>query len=568
MRIPLNQLRFREGLDKQIWGIELTRRWPRNKRTKVSNMTRDYNLSCLLCQYPKAQGFARLEQDVNLTIVPTVTASYFESRQDPLTDDWQSDSRLDGGLDVRWGINQDFYLNATINPDFSQVEADVAELDVNNAFSLFYAERRDFFLDGSDYFNTHTDVVYTRNISSPDYGIKLTGKRGAHTNALFFANDETTGFIIPGSQGSRIASLNNTKSLNTAYRYRFDINRKMDLGMIVTDRRGDDYSNTVMGVDGNVRMGTSDTIEMLLMKSFSEYPALIQSDFDQKPEMDDFALLFNYEHESRRWYWKAGYNEYGDDFRADMGFITRVGYREAVAAGGHTWRFGPGSKFNRIYLGGEWDRKYDESGSKLEEKTELELNADGPLQTYFELELIRKDSLYNGRYFDESYISFYGRTRPVAGMEIQLDAEFGDRIDYMNTRLGKMISVGPTLKMQAGKKILIDWNYNYQKMEIDGRQLYIVNLSDLRLTYQFGLRSFLRATVQYSDTKRNTALYASDMDRRSKDLTTQLLYSYKINPQTRFFVGYSDSGFQDDDLDDITRTNYSVFTKLSYAWQC
>lgn len=568
MKIPLNQLRFPEGLDKQVWGIDLVRRYPRDKRTKLSNNQKDYNLSCQLCQYSKAQGFSQLKQNVNLRMVPAVTASYYEYRPDPGTDEWQSESKLDGSLDIRWGINQDFYLNATINPDFSQVEADVAEIDVNNTFSLFYPERREFFLDGADYFNTYTDLIYTRNISSPDYGIKLTGKRNIHTNGLFFANDETTSFVIPGNQGSRIASLENTESLNTAYRYRLDINPKIYLGMIFTDRRADDYSNTVYSADANIRMGGSDTIEMLLMKSFSEYPDRIQTDFEQKPKMNDYAYLLNYEHDSRRWYWKAAYSEYGDDFRADMGFITRVGYRQINGAGGYTWRFGPGSKFNRIYAGGEWDRKYDESGNKLEEKTQLSFDADGPMQAYLDLALVRKECLFNSEYFDQNYISFYGSIKPMAGMVIELDAEYGDSIDYMNTRLGKMVSVGPALTLQAGKHFLIDWIYNYQKMDIDGSRLYVANLSDLRLTYQFGLRSFLRATVQYSDTKRNPSLYISTVDRRSKDLTTQLLYSYKIDPQTRFFIGYSDSGFQDDDLDEIAKTSWSVFSKLSYAWQC
>ena len=107
-------------------------------------------------------------------------------------------------------------------------------------------------------------------------------------------------------------------------------------------------------------------------------------------------------------------------------------------------------------------------------------------------------------------------------------------------------------------------------MEIDGERLYATNLSDLRFTYQFGIRSFLRVTVQYSDTKRNQSLYVFDEafrpDARSKDLTTQLLYSYKINPQTRFFIGYSDTGYQDDDLSKIHKTNRTVFTKISYAW--
>ena len=567
MKIPLNQLRFPEGLDKQIWGIDFVRRVPRDKRTRMSNNKKDNNLSCYLCQVSKAQGFTQLQPDVNLQIVPAITASYSENRPAPLTDEWQSDSKLDAGLDIRWGINQDFYLNATINPDFSQVEADVAQLNINNTFSLFFPERREFFLDGSDYFNTHADLIYTRNISSPDYGIKLTGKRDIHTFGLFFTNDETTNIIIPDNQGSRIASLQKATTSNTAFRYRLDVNRNMNLGMIFTDRRADDYSNTVLGVDGNIRLGDNDTIEMLLMKSYSEYPAMIQFDFNQKAEMDDYAYLLNYEHDSRRWYWKTGYTEYGDDFRADMGFINRVDYRQINAEGGHIWRSGPGSKFNRVYLGGGWDKKYDVSGNELEEEIKIEINADGPMQAYLDLELTQKERFYNSRYFDEYNIAFYAQIRPKAGMEVQLAADYGDCIDYMNTRLGRMISIGPRIKMQAGKHFQIGWRYNYQRMDIDDDKLYDTHLNDLRLTYQFGLRSFLRAIVQYSDTERNQSLYIDDVESRSRDLTTQLLYSYKINPQTRFFIGYSDTGFENDDMNRIEKTNYTVFTKLSYAWQ-
>ena len=306
MKIPLNQLRFPGGLDKQTWGIDLLRFYPRDKRHRLSNNKRDNNLSCYLCQLQKARGFSKLEQNVNLQIVPTVTASYSKNRISPETDEWKEEFDPEAGMDIRWGINQDLYLNATLNPDFSQVEADVAQLNVNNAFLLFFPERREFFLDGAEYFNTHSDMVYTRNITSPEYGIKLTGKRDAHTYGLFFANDETTNLIIPSNQGSMIAALENINSMNTAFRYRLDIDKNINLGMIFTDRRADDYSNTVTGVDGNIRIGNSDRIEMQLMKSFSEYPDQIQIDFNQKEEIDDYAFLLNYEHNDNRWHWEIG----------------------------------------------------------------------------------------------------------------------------------------------------------------------------------------------------------------------------------------------------------------------
>ena len=97
--------------------------------------------------------------------------------------------------------------------------------------------------------------------------------------------------------------------------------------------------------------------------------------------------------------------------------------------------------------------------------------------------------------------------------------------------------------------------------------MFSSNLSDVRLTYQFDVRSFVRAIVQYSDTKRNPGLYTNTVKSRSKNLTTQLLYSYKLNAQTRFFVGYSDTGLENDDFDRFEKTNRTIFAKFSYAWQ-
>ena len=105
-------------------------------------------------------------------------------------------------------------------------------------------------------------------------------------------------------------------------------------------------------------------------------------------------------------------------------------------------------------------------------------------------------------------------------------------------------------------------------MDIEDQRLYTTHLSDLRFTYQFSIRSFLRAIVQYSDTKRDLSLYVSDddfqPDARSKDLTTQFLYSYKINPQTVFYLGYSDNYFGDQDYS-LTQTYRTFFAKVGYA---
>ena len=152
--------------------------------------------------------------------------------------------------------------------------------------------------------------------------------------------------------------------------------------MIFTDRRADDYSNTILGADGNIRLGKSDIIKMQLMKSHSKYPKQIQNDFNQKAKLDDYAFLFNYRHDDNSWYWNARFTKYGDDFRADMGFINRTDFREYNFLGGHNWIFGPDSKFNRVSLEGNWGKSYDEVGNLLEEEFGIYVNAEGPMQSF------------------------------------------------------------------------------------------------------------------------------------------------------------------------------------------
>ncbi len=108
---------------------------------------------------------------------------------------------------MRWGITQDLYLNATVNPDFSQVEADAPQLDINNTFNLFSPSVEPFSSTAQITSSTFQNLVYTRNIADPDYGLKLTGKSGRHTYGVLTANDRSTSFIMPRSLGSSVTTL-------------------------------------------------------------------------------------------------------------------------------------------------------------------------------------------------------------------------------------------------------------------------------------------------------------------------------------------------------------------------
>ena len=115
-------------------------------------------------------------------------------------------------------------------------------------------------------------------------------------------------------------------------------------------------------------------------------------------------------------------------------------------------------------------------------------------------------------------------------------------------------------------------NYNYSHLDVDDGRLFTAHQSDIRLSYQFSMRSKLKLVVQYTDIARDVNLYTEEdpddlPDAQDRFFSSQLIYSYKINPQTLFFLGYSDGGYQDDSLAQLTRDERSVFTKFSYAWQ-
>lgn len=566
MAIPLKQLRFTPSENNQVWGIDLVRFYPRDRGTRIANNVRDRNISCYLCQISKAEGFANLSSSRNLQIIPTLTSSAIENR-DPAQGGWNRESiDPEASLDVRWGISQDLYLNGTLNPDFSQVEADSAQLNINNTFSLFFPERRTFFLDGADYFDTFERLVYTRNIADPDYGLKLTGKSGDHTYGLLTANDASTSFLIPRSLGSSIATLGEVESEVAIGRYRFDIFENSTIGALVTDRSAPGYSNTVSSIDAVLRPSERDAISIQSMHSSSEYPTLIQGSHGQASSMSDSSHRVEYRHNDEFWDWRLGYTDMGEDFRADLGFVNRVDFKFVVATVGRTWRGEPDDFFNRIRIALDYDRTEDQSGLQLEEEFEVFVNMNGPMQSFFNGLFGGSETYWNGKYFDEQFNQVVIGFTPRANLRLSTLIRIEDIVDFANTRLGRSTRYGPSVNYRWGDHLELDLDHTLQEFDVDGGRLFTANLTDLRTTYQFSARSFLRFTLQYTDNKRNQDLYLSPVQARSKQLTTQLLYSYRFSAATRFFIGYSDAGFQNDTYDAIEKTNRTIFAKFSYAW--
>ncbi len=169
--------------------------------------------------------------------------------------------------------------------------------------------------------------------------------------------------------------------------------------------------------------------------------------------------------------------------------------------------------------------------------------------------------------FNTQQISFFGEFQPIGGLELGIWGRVGEQVDYANTRLGEQVRVAPFLDWNVNRNLLLKLRHSSVKLDAkDGPNIFDASVYDVRLTWQFSVRSFLRVTTQWQDVERNTQMYVDAVDSRSKKMGRQLLYSYKVNPQTVFFLGYSDRLIADDDVDDLTAAERSWFMKVGYAW--
>lgn len=614
MALPLRMLNFQEREGKQNWGIELLRYYPREEQLRLSNIYLDRGNSCEICQIATATGFKGAKQGSNFTLAPAVVLGASESRDD--NNEWQRNNNIEASADMRWGITPDWLLNATINPDFSTVEADNAQLNVNNTFALFNREKRPFFLDNQDYFDSDYNLVYTRNINAPNYGAKLTGRENKHAFGLFVTDDKNTNILIPGNRSSSVATIDK-ESKAAALRYRYSYNDNVTLGYISTMRSAENYANYVNGIDARFRINTADVFKFQSLISKTEYPDDLFEQFCNIEEDNELAKCANpnddntcefgdciynekvlrtlhddtfkgnafkagYYHNDSDWYYRITYDRQNAGFRGDLGFMSRVDHNKFSIGGDRKWYAEPGQWWSKFKIYSDWDVIHNDNNELLEREFDINAQLNARYGSYFRFGFTNRESVGsrldkstltitdNTTLFTENQFFFFVETKPVLGLYLNTNLTWGDKIDYRNNRLGKINRVSSNINWNINQHLEVKLNQTFSQLNADNNNVFIARLTDLRTTYQFNVQSFLRLSVIFNNTSRNPNNYLyltpSEVNRHSKTLSTELLYAYKINPQTVFYFGYSDAHYSEEAVQDLIQQQRSLFMKFSYAW--
>ena len=566
--IPFSSLRFQPADGAQEWGFDAVRMYPRLVRHKIGLFPRDRNNNCYLCQTDTLRGFVGIDPGHSVELDPTLTAIRSEQR-DPFPDgDYQTlDSSVDLGLTARWGVTPNLNLSATVNPDFSQVEADAAQLEINTQFALFYPEKRPFFLEGLDYFDTFQPLVYTRTLADPVWGLKAAGKIGPGVIGVFSVGDDVTNLLFPDTEGSASGSFAE-QSTGSVLRYRHDVGASSTIGGLITDREGPGYHNRLASVDVDLRFTINDRLQGQASWSDTRYPSAIAGEFDQP--RDDFtgrAINLMYTHSTRDYELYGLYRETSPGFRADLGFMPQVGYRYYDTGALFIWQQNdPAHWYNYIKTWIGYEHTDDWDGNMLRSAPGTFIEYRGPYQTNAFANLYWGRQTYQGVEYDDRTYRLNFSTRPVRDLALGLQVNGGDAVDFTYNRGGDRLRVTPSVTWYAGRHLSFEFDHIWERFDLDdGRRLYTANLSDLRTVYQFNSRTFVRLILQYADYDYETASYPEPRDPEFKRLLTQLLFTYKINPWTALYVGYSDRSLGDSEVA-LTRLDRTAFLKIGYAW--
>ncbi len=571
-RIPLSTLRYPET-SPQSWGILIWRNWPRDFRYAFHSAPIPRGSNCLVCHSHELTGIEGLPSSHHLVAAPYLNAAGAETRE-PVAGADYGDAEWDEelGLDVKWSPTAGSAIDATVNPDFSQIESDVAQIAVNERFALFFPEKRPFFLEGIDLFDTPIQAFYSRTITAPRWGLRGTGKWGDSAYTLLVAEDRGGGLVIlPGPTFSDFAPQEFESGLAVG-RLRHELGRSF-VGILFTDREIDGGgSNRIVGPDFQWRPTEADAVTGQFLWSATEnpdrpdlHPTFLGQSFE------DVAYFVEWDHERRRYNWELSVEGYGDEFRADSGFVPQVGGTEYEAGGGLT--FFPESRLFRFVNPFAF-------ANVARDTNDESLGHDYLAGVFFlgsrnltgQFALHDNEVRVGDELLTERYLFYFLQVDPHRRFpRVGVEGQVGEAVDFANARVGDGLTINLTATIRPTDHLTLDAISGWELLDVDdptfgSGRLFTAQVARLKAVYAFSARALLRAIGQYVETERDPSLYTFPVPEEEADFAGSLLFSYKLNWQTVLFVGYGDDRTLDEQAD-LVGTRRSAFLKVSYAIQ-
>jgi hypothetical protein len=578
--VPFASMRF-PNQDVQNWKIDFWRNRPRESFKQYSWAAYDRNEQCWPCQWGTVEGISDVRPGKGLEIMPALVASQHSGLVDSRNPDSHFADHVGDGelsLGAKYAVSSDVTIEAALNPDFSQIEADAAQIDVNTTIALLFPERRPFFQEGSDIFRTLFNSFYTRTVYDPSLAVKLTGRMDKTSIGFFSAIDENSPYMIPLNEASIV--VNTGQSVVNVLRASRRVGDNSQVGLMVSDRRfEDDGSGTVFAIDGDIRLSRNYSIDGQFLISHTqeaneagETDGLQGYTFDNGSKTLIFdgesfyggAFIARFKRSARHWNFILGYNQVDPSYRTQTGYDPWVNYRNLTLNSWYEIR-PEKTVFQSItpsgYVHEKWDydgvRKTNESGFNLDAQTRV-------AQTSFNIGFNRSDEVWSGVDFDHLWsVNFGVYGRPSSMLGFSLNGRKGVGIARFDGAKGNETGFYASLDLKPIDRLIIEPTFNYLRSTDTktDEELFSQYIARARVSLQANRELSLRLVVQYNDGR--------------KAWNIDPLITYRISPFSVFYVGstydyreydrFTSSGTQYGSHWDLNSRRF--FMKLQYLFQ-
>jgi hypothetical protein len=517
--IPFSSLRF-PSQDVQSWRVDFWRNRPRNSYNQYSWAAYDRNERCWVCQWGRLEGIQGVQPGKGLEILPTIVANQYGSLEDPSDPGSRlSNSNGDAELSVgaKYAASSAFTVEAAYNPDFSQIEADADQIDVNTTIALFYPERRPFFQEGSDLFRTLFNSFYTRTVNDPGFAVKTISRTNGRSLAFLSARDDNTPYIIPLTESSIM--LNTGKSYVNVLRGLQTLGEDNQVGFILTDRRFEDGgSGSVAALDADIRLSrtygidgqwilthTHEPNQPSIMNGLESIP-LDGGKYDAALNSEDYygtGFITRFRRSARAFNFIIDYNQVSPSYRTETGYDPWVNYRNLSLNSYYNFYFQSGlfeSITPSIYTQKRWN--FDNGGLRYENFF-LNLNTNVRYaQTYFGVYYYRGREAWSGIVFDGLWqVGFDHSSRITKQLSYSVGGQVGRQAAVYALVRGDFTSGYLSLAIKPVDRLLIEPGVNYTRSvsSVTDEELYKGYITRTRVQLQANKELSFRLVLQYND---------------------------------------------------------------------
>ena len=535
--IPFSEIPFPNGKD-QKWNINIrSRNFEERVAITTSSSKANREATCQLCLMDHEILFKDIVIEKKLEFLPYISGNFSGEKKLYNETLKLNNQNFDYGLGINFDINKSLSIEATINPDFSQVESDVTKIDINSPTAINYPEQRPFFNRGVDALDFEINVFNSRSINDPSFASKILNQGRKSRLYLLTAFDNETPYLVP-TEFESFRGIG-TNSFNSVFRYQNFLDDKTQLGLISLNRiyEGGGYGNT-FGADALFNFSDIWKLSIEGFLNFNKEPVAdwIKSDRnfgDYTVNLDGesfngYSFFGEIRRETETWRSFIQYKVMSDDFRSDIGFITKNDIKQYDFW--HSFYQYPNNNYLQNYrISFRHEQTYDHSETLKRSSSQLylQLLTVGDTNIFYNYEYNWKKSHLEYQFQDFINHLLRIRGKPLSFLDFNFSYKFGKDIAYREIipQLGYATNIDFDIEFAVNNSLRVKPIISYQdirKAESSGYYFkgYIGRL-DIR--YQFNNNLDIRLISEYNDF--------------SEQVFLQPLISWRPNPDTIFYLG-------------------------------